>query len=283
MISYDISIDIPQAAKAVIDDAVLPLVNQALHAVGQQARANWMQAVHEAKLWSGEKDAYAASITMRMPDPMTVVIESDYKHAEAIETGRPPRDLKKMLDTSAKVRRTQDGGKRFLVIPFRHNTPGNSALAPSMPAYVYQQAKDISASSVVGQGMRRSGELTNVSPQHGMRALGERRQRRNPFMSDPSSKRSFMVNQNQYQWGDRIKPGMLQKEDRKRFAGMVRFDASAGGKKYSTYMTFRMMVEGSPGWIVPPQPGQYILKQVSTDIKPLAEQAVAEAVRRSLG
>ncbi|MDR0479926.1 MAG: hypothetical protein LBH31_09050 [Burkholderiaceae bacterium] len=37
------------------------------------------------------------------------------------------------------------------------------------------------------------------------------------------------------------------------------------GKKSSEYLTFRIMIEGQQGWVVPAQPGRYILKKVADE------------------
>lgn len=279
MLRYKISIDLAEvalAANSAVNEQVFPLLNQAVNAVAQQTRANWMEAVYRAKLWSGEKDAYANSISLQMTGPFSAVVESDYKHAHEIETGRPPRDLKKMLNTSHKVRRTKDG-RRFLVIPFRHNIPGNEALAPAMPQQVYDVASKLIPSMVVSTGQRRAGEITATSKRYGMAPLGEKRQRRSPYLTDIKTRGPAMVTKRNYQWGER-----LGNEFGNRYAGMVRFDTSAGGKRYSTYMTFRTMMEGSSGWIVPAKPGLYLAKKVADEMRPLAEKVFREAVRRSL-
>ena len=287
MVQYKISLDlsaIAEAANSAVNEQVFPLLNQAVNAIAQQTRANWMESVHRAKLWSGEKDAYAGSISMQMTGPFSAVIESDYQHAQAIETGRPPRDLKKMLDTSHKVRRTKDG-RRFLVIPFRHNTPGNDGLGPAMPQHVYDVASKLIPSKVVGTGLRRAGEITSARIGRGMTPLGENRQRRSPYLSDIKTRGPVMVTKRNYQWGERLGAGSMGPNPRgkvDRFAGMVRFDTSAGGKRYSTYMTFRTMMEGSSGWIIPAKPGLYLAKKVAEEMRPLAEKVFREAVRRSL-
>lgn len=288
MVNYSISLDlsgIAAAANAAVNERVFPLLNQAVNAIAQQTRANWMESVDRAKLWSGEKDAYKASISYKMTGPFSAIVEADYKYAEEIETGRPPRDLKKMLDTSTKVRRTKDG-RRFLVIPFRHSTPGNTAHGPSMPQHVYQQASQIAPSSVVSTGLRRSGEITSARVGMGMRPLGEKRQRQAPYLSNTTTKGPMMVTKRNYQWGERLGAGSMGPNPNgkvDRFAGMVRFDTSAGGKRSSSYMTFRIMMEGSNGWVVPAKPGLYLVKQVVEDLQPLAEAAFSEAVKRSLG
>ncbi len=144
-IKYSISFDlgnVPGIAN-VINGQLMPLLSKAVNGVGSATAAKWKEHVYKAKLWSGEKDAYADSITWNFaPGSLSGFVEATYKHAEEIETGRPARDLKKMLNTSLKVRRTESG-KRFLVIPIRHNVPGNNAHAKAMPANVHAIASPL--------------------------------------------------------------------------------------------------------------------------------------------
>lgn len=260
----------------------MPLLTQAVSAVAQQTRADWQEGVYRAKLWSGEKDQYAAAISWRMTGQYSAIVETDYKFAQDIETGRPPRDLKKMLDTSQKVRRTKDG-RRFLVIPFRHNLSGSGATAPVMPPGVASLAKAMASSRVTGQGTRQAGERTHLSPKTGMQPM----RKQSAFLSNPSTKAHVMVAKRNYEWGARLTAGAMKQAgvsaaDRKRYGGMVRMDTSTPGKKSSAYLTFRIMMEGSSGWIIPAQPGQYIAKKVADAMQPKAEAAFAEAVKRTI-
>ena len=259
MVRYTITF--PLAARlemaAGINARLFPLVNQAINAVAQATAADWKEAVYRAKLWSGEKDAYAGSITYRMTGDFSAIVETDYRYAQDIETGRPARNLKKMLDTSMKVRQAKDGS-RYLVIPFRHNTPGNSAHAPAMSQTIYQQAKALSPSTIIGHGRRMSGtgawSLKTQAP--------------------------ATVRQRQYQWGGRLEGEHVPKN----MQGMVRMNtATRPGQKYSSYLTFRVMSEKSSGWVVPVKPGLFIAQKVAQDMQPKAETAIAEAIRRSLG
>jgi hypothetical protein len=267
-------------AVPVINAQVFPLLNQAVRAVAQQTQINWMEAVHRAKLWSGERDAYAGSITWQMTGDFSAVVSASYKYAEEIETGRPPRDLKQMLNTSTKVRRTKDG-RRFLIIPFRHSTPGHDAIGQSMPQYAYDLASQMTPSRVVGQSQRQSGEITSLHPQFGTRPM----KRQTPFLSNPKTKSTFMVPKLHYKWGEKLPPiALASKDDARKYGNLYRFDAhTPGGKRYSTFMTFRVMMEGSPGWIVPAQPGLYLAKKVSDEMAPLATAAFCEAVKRTIG
>lgn len=267
-----------------VNAQVLPLLSQAVKAVAKQTAADWREAVYKAKLWSGEKDAYASSITWEMTGDFSAMVSTDYKNAAEIETGRPARDLKKMLDTSLKVRRTE-GGKRFLVIPMRHNTPGSGAHAKPMPEAVYGLAKAMTPSRVLAAGQRPSGEVTHLSPKTGMHPSANQ----TPYLSNPKNKQAAMVTSRKYAWGDRLtaaalKEAGLSKSEAKRYAGMVRMDTSTpGGSKSSAYMTFRIMMDSQTGkWIVPSQPGLYLARNVAQAMQPKAEKAFAAAVQKTI-
>lgn len=285
-IKYSISFDlgnVPGIAN-VINGQLMPLLSKAVNGIGNATAAKWKEHVYKAKLWSGEKDAYADSITWNFaPGSLSGFVEATYKHAEEIETGRPARDLKKMLNTSLKVRRTESG-KRFLVIPFRHNVPGNNAHAKAMPANVHAIASQMTKSSVTGTGQRPVGEVTRMSPKIGMQASPNQ----SPYLSSPKTKQHAMTARMSYAWGDRLSKAALQqagasKAEARRYAGMVRMDTSTpGGAKSSAFLSFRIMMENSSGWIVPPQPGQFLAKKVVEDMKPKAEMAFAEAVKKTI-
>lgn len=250
------------AVRAAIYQQVFPLLTEAVGAVAQQTAVNWQTAVQNARLWVGEKDAYAASIQVKMTGAFSALVWTDYRYAEEIENGRPARDLKKMLDTSAKVRRGKKG-QRYLIIPFRHNTPVQNATGPSMPDHVYKAARKLEPSSVTGM-------TTRVS---GLQAM------------DIKTREFLTVPQRVYKWGGRLPPGMMGPNPRgkaDRFAGMVRFQEPGKKPRYSQYLTFRVMSENSKGWVIPPRPGQNIAKGVVADMQPVAEEIFREAVRRSL-
>ena len=244
---------------SVVNKQVFPLLHQAVNAIGKQTAYNWQEAVYGAKLWSGEKDAYAKSITWTMTGDFSGVVEATYKHADEIENGRPARDLKKMLGTSQKVR-VSSKGNRYLFIPFRHNTPGNDALAAAMPTSIFTMAAALEASMVIGQTTRQSGQkgMQNVS-----------------------------VAQNVYKWGDRLPAGLSPKLKAHHatdpHAGMVRFDTSTpGGAKSSQFLTFRTMSEKSTGWIVTSQEWKKIAEGVVNAIQPKAQMAFQQAVKRTM-
>jgi len=202
------------------------------------------------------RDRYASSIKVQFdPDKMGARIYSDDPVSSLVENGFPARNLKNALNTSAKVRVAGGGkhaGQRFLIIPFRHNTPDNTALAGAMPQAIYEQAKQMSKSVVTGKVSMRSG-------------LGA---------SSLRTKGPLMTMRNTYAWGDRLDGPDIPK----RFKGMVRFDTSSGGQKSSSYLTFRVMGEWSSGWIVPAKPGKFIVKAISKQVQQMLQTEVTSAI-----
>lgn len=243
-----------------INAQVLPLMAQAVRAISAVTANNWRERVQHAKLWSGEKDAYMASITVKPTGDFSAEIISDYKYAADIETGRPPYDQKKMLLTSKRVRYVKNGknaGKRFLIIPIRHNTPGNDALVRSVPTSVHNMAKMLTVSSITGSQIQHNGG---------------------------TGARVRMVKRATYNWGGSITKGMLKdaglsSAEQKRYAGMVRFKTDTPGSvKSGGMLTFRVMMEGSSGWVMAAQPGQYLAQKTAAEMQPIATAAFQAAI-----
>lgn len=259
MADFKISVDltgIPAAATSIVNNQVFPLLTQAVRAVAQQTAVNWVDSIQRAKLWSVEKQQYASSVQAKMTGPFTAMVSSDYDKAEEIENGRPPRDLKTMLNTSLKVRVSKKG-KRYLYIPFRHNTPGNEATGQAMSPDVYAVAKEMTPSRITGQTTRLSGTGAY----------------------DMKTQQRLTVPANTYAWGEKINLPDAPRNQQ----GMYRFDTSTGGAKSSQYLTFRTMSESSPGWIVKAQPGLELAKKTAMDMQPIADKAFGEAISRTLG
>lgn len=265
---YDVKIDLGALLNGInshVTAAVLPTVHQAIKAVASEAAYRWKDGVAKAHLWEGEKQPYIDSIRWMMIGDFSALVSSDYALAGEIETGRPVKDMKRMLDTSLKTRVVggsgKNAGKRYLIIPFRHGTPGHSALAPAMPPDIYKKAKFLDPSTIMGTGSRLSG----TGAMH------------------MKSKKAIEVPQQQYKWGERLPAGLSAKlkshHATDQYAGMVRFKTSAGGGKSSLYLTFRVMMEGSPKWIIPAKPGLYIAKAVRDAIDIEAPKVFEQAIK----
>lgn len=259
---FSVRVDFSAQLQALDPTATLmPRVANAVEQVAIAGQSRWQEAVHAVPgLWIGERQAYAASIKLRQLGPYSWEISSDYKYVEDIESGRPPYDLKKMLDTSLKVRVSKKG-VRYLIIPFRHNTPGNTAHAPAMHPEVYESARELAPSKVSGHGKRVSGTGA----------------------FDINTKKPLQVRRRKYVWGGRLaaEPTFKLKPEHKSdpYAGMVRFKESTGG---STYMTFRVMTQNSSGWIIPARPGLWIARTVSESLQRTLDKDVGAAVAQDL-
>lgn len=239
----------------------MPAVQAGLERVADATAQRWKSAVDASNLWGAEKEAYRNSIRWEMVGPLKAEVSADYKHAQEIEEGRPARDLKRMLQTSKKVRMSKRG-ERYLIIPFRHNVPraDNVGQRGVMPAGVYDQARALMPSRVTGWEMQYNGL--------------------------PEGKGGALVKRNRYKWGDFLQAGLAPKLQAHHasdpYAGMVRMDTSSGKSRSSVYLTFRIMRESSPGWIVPPKAGLHLARNVSQEMQPLAEQVLGAAIQRSL-
>lgn len=235
-------------------------IAQAVQNTALTARAVWQQTVLQTPgLWAPLKDRYAASIKVEYDaSGMGARIYSDDPMATLIETGIPARDLKRMLDTSLKTRVVKSGkhaGQRYMIIPFRIQTPGNTAHGRDMPQSVYEEALKLKKSKVTFIGYRE-----NQLGVMGIRGVKE--------------KQLLTVRARTYKWGERLDGDHLPKNLR----GMVRFNTSSGGQKSSAYMTFRVLTEWSTGWIVPAQPGRYIVKSVSEQAQIMLKDEVTQAI-----
>jgi hypothetical protein len=258
---FKVSVDL-SGILSLAEDAVksmFPLLGQAVAMTADEGAMSWRDAVLKANLSIDKKQPYIESIQWKMTGPFAAEIWSDYKLADEIENGRLSRDLKTMLQTSTKTRRFKNGTK-YLIIPFRHNTPGNTAHAPAMPKSIYAAAKQLSISSALTPGSKKPAQRLSPS--------------------------GHIVPQHSYDWGGRLPAGLSPKlkEHHKTdiHAGMVRMNTSSGNGKSSAYLTFRTMSSKSSGWIVPAKPGLRIVEKVSNDLQPILDKGIAEAIRRGM-
>lgn len=254
-------------------EAALYAADAAVGAVAMQTKLKWQTAItSNHKLSPHDRTAYASSIRIEQANQTLCryTVIADFDRAEQIENGTPARDLKRMLQTSNKTRQFKNG-KRYLVIPIRHNTPGNDAHARDMPKAIHDVALQMGSSRITGTGTRISASGHTV-PQHA------------------------------YQWdkpGDKFKAGkkthlsigalpaglapkLMPGHKTDPYAGMRRMDASSGKSKSSVYLTFRIMHEDSTGWIIPARPGLNIARDVAQGMQSEADRVVHDQITRAL-
>lgn len=257
MAVFKLSLGITISGDSPVEEA-LPLVRRAMERIGYETQARWRNLIQQDPKIRGEwREPYQASIALENTGPLRFSIYSDWKYAYEIENGRPSRDLKRMLDTSLKVRVStskNNAGKRYLIIPFRHNVD-------SMPSNVQKLAQSMRKSSVPSMGRRLSGTGA----------------------WDVETKAPALVAQRKYKWGDRLPAGLALKQaphhKTDRYAGMVRFNADSGKSKSSVYLTFRTMMEGSAGWITKPVPGCLHIPQLEREIETSMRDMLTTALK----
>ncbi|MCW4589750.1 hypothetical protein NO263_04050, partial [Gluconacetobacter entanii] len=156
----------------------------------------------------------------------------------------------------------------YLIIPFRWGTPG-SVMGNNMPKSVHGWWK----------GKRERSHITL----HTSRPSGT-------GIYDMRTRRRVTVDAWKYKWGDRLTGDTLDQLGHggtklgARMAGMVNFrkPGGNGGGAHSKYLTFRVMSEGSTGWIRPAQPGKWPARTVSEQMEPAMEEILSKALETDI-
>lgn len=278
MAAFAIAVDIGHlipTGGALSRDA-FPNLSHAVRQVAEAAHRQWTAYAAGAPLPDGKAirnrtGEYMRSILLRETGEFSAEVYSDLPYAAVIEDGSPERDLKKILNSSLKVRLTKDG-RRYLIIPFRWDHP-NSVMGNNMPEPVADWWR---------QG-RAPSSIASIYPR--LSGTGA---------YDRKTRQPLVVPGRKYAWGDRLEKGDLAAMGihgaaAKRMEGMVMFrkPGGTGQGAHTKFLTFRTMVEGSKGWIAPPRPGLHPAQVVADQFRPVAERAFQEAVsadmRRIIG
>lgn len=261
MSDYTINLDFSNTTMgmAQVNKIISDRIHQAVGLAAQSIYATWADKVMKAPgIWHPERIAYVKSLQWSYTGEHSARIWTENKTAEEIETGRPARDLKRMLRTSSKTKISKKG-LLYLIIPFRHGTPGNGAHAPAMPSDIYK---------IVGDKNFKKSKVLSSSYSHVGNAI------------DGSA---ALINWTRlYQWGSRLGAGNAPKAKDHHatdiYAGMMRFDTSTGKSKSSSYLTMRVMTERSTGWIIGAKPGQFIARDVEAEATANVEAIVADTI-----
>jgi len=169
-------------------------------------------------------------------DPLYGKVVNRLNYARVLEDGMTSAERMRILQTSHQVRINKKGGK-YLIIPFRHGTPGTVSMGTPMSASIHAQAKKLKPSFRTGTTWEVSQQLASAS----MRDAGLISRYGSPTnMGKPRGEQGGlpMAQRFTYQWGGRLKGvGGIHE-------GMVKFE----GGKHSQYMTFRVMSEHGKPW-----------------------------------
>lgn len=193
----------------------------------------------------------ARRATLAEPGYLDFRLENDAEYAEAVEKGTQERDMKKILPTAPKARRSKEGAL-YLVIPFRHGTQQDSVGMQPMPQTVWHAAEKMKRSAITG-----------TRPE--------------------VSATSHSVQRNTYSWGGSLSAkalaGMgLSFKEQNRYQGMYKF----GQAGHSSYVTFRVMSEKSAGWIIPARPGLFPAKIAAEEAYRDGKDALSGALLEDL-
>jgi hypothetical protein len=258
---------------AALNGRQFPALSYAVQTIAQLAQDNWVAYAHGAPLPDGKAiqnrtGEYARSILVRRTGDLSAEVYSDLAYAHAIEEGGPARDMKRILNSSMKVRVAKDG-KRYLIIPFRWNAPG-SVMGHQMPEQVWSWWQGRGASHIV------NGEM-NYKRLSGTGTYDWRTRAR---ITTPAWR---------YHWGERLGKDALAAagvtgKAAQRMRGMVNFrnPGGKGGSAHSQFLTFRIMKEGSKGWIVPAQEGKWPARTVAQQLQSVAEDAFSAAAQADI-
>jgi hypothetical protein len=183
-------------------------------------------------------------------------MENDLPYALALEEGRKQFDMLAHFLKSPKTRMSKEG-KPYLIIPFRHGTPG-SVTMPEMPESVH---------NVVKQREFKQSRVLEGQFSQSPNVFGDMRQR-------------FT-----YKWGSRYSSGLHKAETKQwasgKYEGMVKMSDPA--RKQTGYFTFRVASAESRkrnpnAWMMPPMAGKYIAETALSQMEPFVEQTLHEAV-----
>lgn len=209
-------------------DSIVGIWSQIASGAFKHSTGLYIHEIERGKIYPFNGDRFHSAVINTVP------------HAKLLEHGYKSFDMKKMLRTSHQVRVSKKG-KRYLIIPFRHKIAG-------IPKEVYAEAKEL--------GLSHRTDVYKEPSQQGAKSFKQARLQL--VQGHPKGKFAYRFS---YNWGGRLKQGMVKGEMAKRYAGMVRFPREEWEKSGSQYLTFRVISEDSEGWIHPGMPPMKIAEK----------------------
>lgn len=232
-------------------------IQRALRGIGQAAYQKWVRLAQQ-ELKSTSRD-YAAGLQMH-PGDKTVEITLEGVLPNMIERGWSGGDMREWMLRSPKTKQGKRGP--YLVIPFRHGTPGTGGrnVGAAMPKSIHEVAKTLAPT------LSRPGVI------EGRGGKGDT------------------------QWGGRLHPGLPMKAAAKKilqtkkqhwhttsiYTGMVRKEKTYQNATQSSYQTFRTisMHSNEPGkhWVHPGIKAKRFAPRVQAHAEKIATSLIAAAI-----
>lgn len=232
---------------------LFPHTLQTIRTLAEAAREHW-QALALKQVPPPWRVAYREAIKIEMQvgdNTLTYSIYVDHPKAGALERGLPAWDMKKVLQTSKKVRVSRRGHK-YLIIPFDWGEPSAIAVRAQKARNVQEQ--------VATAWIQREPLESLVSVTKTGRRL--------------------------YSWGDRLTPAEVRelgldpekRDEGRNLVGMVLMKSLPDRRQYA--MTFRTMSEISDpaSWIHPGFPALNLTEQVVRWLESIYPASIREAL-----
>jgi hypothetical protein len=193
-------------------------------------------------------------------NPLAVVVANTSPHARVLEDGHQGFHMPSRVDWSGPKVKGKDGGRRYLVIPFRHGTPGTQGVGSGRARTM--MPRDVYANARRALGLVAASDRSRAQSADKLQAAGTRLSRPYNLPEFPAALRARAVateGQPGYTWRSRTYEGLTH---------------TGGG-----YFTFRVMTEDSAGWFIPAFAGYHFADQVVTRVRGQIRDLVDDATR----
>lgn len=203
-------------------------------------------------------------------NPLAGAVLNTAAHAQILESGHQGFHLPERIDWGGPKVRISRGGRRYLIVPFGHSSPGTAGVSTGrartmMAPDVYRDALTALRGTrdrlVARQAAARLAEAgTQLSRPYGHMGVPGR------VMA-----RAWMTEgQPGYTWKSRTYAGLTYR---------AKQTNPATGRATGGFTTFRALTEDSAGWWIPPFPGYHLAQRVVEAVGPRVRELVGEAAR----
>jgi len=239
---------------------VMPHTYQAFKRAVRLVEHTWKCYAMGAEMSGGMKlkrptGGYARSIKTMFYSPFNYEVISTAKVAKYLEEGTREHDMKKTHPFGKRSRVTAKG-QGYLIIPFRHGTPG-AIYYPPVPEQLYQRIKEIARRADIRLSTRAQGK--KYTPNY----------------------RGEMIPRAKYNRG-----GSVTGLGDENLDGLIFMKIPTGKEKGRTaMMTFRVISENSPTfkWIRKAMPAMNITKHVVENTQDAIKDLITMGLKKDLG